>query len=107
MEPLLATSALFLRVPDGVFPQWRVRLLVSGSGFLDIGTNLRAKVGDQEVEAVMVDSGGAGFTGFLPAEPPEGARLSVGYGRPLVATGVTYHGPLHDPIPLVEEGPVA
>ncbi|SEG91809.1 hypothetical protein SAMN05444920_107357 [Nonomuraea solani] len=107
MEPLVAASALFMKIPQGMHPQWKVRLLVSGSGFRATTRGLSAAVGGQPVEGITLGTEGAGFAGFLRAEPAKGDRLSVGYGRRLGETGVTYQGPLHDPIELGDEGPVA
>ncbi|MEV0387472.1 hypothetical protein [Nonomuraea sp. NPDC050643] len=107
MEPLVTASALFLRVAEGMHPQWKVQLLVSGSGFRATGRGLSATVGGQPVEGITLGSAGSGFAGFLRAEPARGDRLSVGYGGRPTATDVTYRGPLHDPIQLDDEGPVA
>lgn len=88
------TDAQFETVAEPPDPRFVMRVRILGSDVVRPGPSLVAQVGDEVVRDLILalgPEGVAGVEGFLTAEPPAGAELSVGFaGRDLAATGITY-----------------
>jgi hypothetical protein len=88
-------DAQFEMLAEPPIPEWVMRVSVKGSGFVIRALPLVAQVGDLAVEGVQLDPDGAGFIGYLPTEPADGAKLRVGYPEgDLVDTDFTYQRPI-------------
>lgn len=83
------TQGMFHPIAEPSETGWVLMVVLAGEGLESRAVPLVAEVGDQAVEGLAVDEGGA--TGFLSAVPPVGAPLRVGYlGRELRDTGITF-----------------
>ncbi|MFI0446841.1 hypothetical protein [Actinomadura sp. 6N118] len=102
MSTFQVSKVLFERVDHELLDHWDVRVYAFGEGFEERALNVRATVGNQEVEGITTSSDGSGFTGYLRNEPPNGAKLRVGY-EALEDTGLAFEGPPIPPIPPVRE----
>ncbi len=89
-------EATFEFLEQASLPQWVMRVKVSGEGFKPRAAPVRAFVGDELVEGILLNrGGGGGFIGYLRREPPAGASLVVGYlDGGLIDTGIEYEPPV-------------
>lgn len=89
---LVFTDVSMLDVPPDVpiDAGRNVRVFVAGSTPLPRERSLRARFDDHRVVGVRIDAFGTGFTGYLAARPPEGARLVVEFDGEEIDTGLVY-----------------
>jgi hypothetical protein len=70
---------------------WRFQVLVMGEGFPVGASGLGARLGDEELRAISVNSTGTGFSGLLVSRPQNGSRLFVrSLGFDEVDTGIDF-----------------
>jgi hypothetical protein len=91
MDEPTATTIEFA-TPDADAPggPWALRVYVTGSGFVAIGTLLMATVGAVSIEGVFLFPDGSGFAGYLASTPNDGDTLSMGYSQ-LTPTDLAFH----------------
>jgi hypothetical protein len=78
---------------------WLLEVVVEGAPgtFLHRAAPVVAYVGELPVELLMVHADGRGFSGRLAMEPPDGARLKVGYlDAGTSDTGIAYRRQTRD-----------
>ena len=90
----MASEAYLLEYKEVRHPNedWKYRVRVTGPGFHNIGLPLVARIGDVDIEGIIVDELQDSFTGYLTRLPKSGDELFIGYGSAGVATGVKLPG---------------
>lgn len=90
----MASGAYSLEYEEVRHPneEWKFRIRVTGPGFHNIGLPLVGKIGDVDIEGIIVDESQDRFTGYLTKLPNSGDELFVGYGSAGVATGIKFDG---------------
>ena len=73
---------------------WQFQVLVSGEGFPVDSNGLAARLGDQELKAIKVDSSGTGFSGLIVSRPDDASSLFIRVpGFEEVDTGIVFPTP--------------
>lgn len=99
LEHWRVDSAMFFPLEEAQRALGVMEIYVVGEGFEDRATPLDARLGDQPVDYIAVNSGGAGFSGTVARMPENGDRLYVGYmDGELEATEVVYRRPSNEPV---------
>lgn len=89
-EPTATAIAFGTPDPDSPGGPWALRVYVTGTGFVPVGTLLMATVGSVTIEGIFLLPDGSGFAGYLASTPNDGDALSVGYSV-LTVTDLLFH----------------
>jgi hypothetical protein len=87
-------SASFETLPEPLGP-WVMSVMLTGDGFENRAMPLVAKVGDLDVDLIVIASDGTMASGMLMDVPEPGARVSIGYldSPELAETDVAFQPP--------------
>lgn len=84
------TSARFELLRHPVGPGWVMRVTGAAKYILHRAAPFVARVGDQRLEGVGINSEGSAFEGYLSRIPQPGDRLHVGYSTATIPTAFAF-----------------